>query len=103
MLVGDILALCDQSDGLSGLRRLDVSGVRRTEALVVRGGKKVNLSKRSQTQTQELHRHLTSSLCRSKLSAGPSGKRRRGKKCRGRGRAAGECRGTGGEHTDTDK
>lgn len=32
----------------------------------------------SQTQTQGLHRHLTSSLCGSKLTAGPSGKRRGG-------------------------
>lgn len=40
--------------------------------------KKRQMKTHSQTETQGLHRHLTSSLFRSKLTAGPSGKRRGG-------------------------
>lgn len=72
------LVLCDQSDWSGGPRQ-DVSWVTNvwikhinTQTLA----KKQWIKTHSQTQIQGLHRHLTSSLCRSKLTAGPSGKRR---------------------------
>lgn len=54
-----------------------------THALMGMAGKKKKkrwIKTYSQIQTQGLHRHLTSSLCRSKLTAGPSGKRMGGRR-----------------------